>query len=65
MLFQNVCSNFLTMKEPFDEVAVGYRFALFEVIITYMSLGIVKDSSDCFWRSNYVNIEKIKIRLTR
>ena len=31
----------------FDEVAVGSWFVLFEVKI--LSLGIVKDSSDCFY----------------
>ena len=37
MLFRNVYSNFLEIKEIFDEVAVGSRFVLFEVIIlTYL-----------------------------
>ena len=33
MLFQNACSNFLQTKEIFNEIAVGSRFVLFEVII--------------------------------
>ena len=38
----------LINKRIFDEVPVGSRFVLFEVIIL-ISLGIVKDLSSCFW----------------
>ena len=38
MLFRNVCSNFLQIKEIFDEVAVGSRFVLFEVTILIIYL---------------------------
>ena len=69
MLFRNVCSNSLQIKEIFDEVAVGSQFVLFGVLSynTYISLGIAW--SDCFPKFvssllSVVNIEKIKIRIT-
>ena len=39
----------------FDEIAIGTWFGLLEVIIlTHISLGIVKNSSDYFWRSDFL-----------
>ena len=53
ILFQNVWSNFSYVKVIFHEIAVGTWVFLFEfIILTHKSLGIVKSSSDCFWRSN-------------
>ena len=65
VLFQNVSSNVLLIKEIFDEVAVGSRFVLFEVkilILLQEQLKIPVTASDdqiCFLF--IVNIEKIKI----
>ena len=65
VLFQNVSSNVLLIKEIFDEVAVGSRFVLFEVkilILLQEQLKIRVTTSDdqiCFLF--IVNIEKIKI----
>ena len=33
MLSQNVCPNFLQIKEIFHKVTIDYRFVLFEVLI--------------------------------
>ena len=36
MLFRNVSSNLLSIKEIFDEAAVGSRFALFDATYIYI-----------------------------
>ena len=51
-VFSKHLQELLLNKKIFTYVAVGSRFVLFEVKILIISLGMVKNSSDCLWRSN-------------
>ena len=69
MLFCFVFSNFCWIKEIFDEVAVGSRFDLFEVIILlYLQEQLkirVTASRNQIYFYFIVNIWKIKTRITK
>ena len=43
MLFWNVSSNLLSIKEIFDEAAVGSRFALFDATYIYIYIYIYSE----------------------